>query len=211
MASYIRVIPIAVTFLACSASATVITFDPEAAGRGGSLSGIPDSPLTIGIATFTGGELREGEIGLPADQTGVYATQGFVGSEENPLRITFSAAVSGFSVLVLNGEDTRSYTVSDNLGDSFTASIPLAGALGKALFTLPGSGITSVSISSANNDDWSFAIDNVSFIATPEPSSILFVSPGLLMLGLAIFVQRYRSKAVAKSCSSLSLRSETAQ
>ena len=39
------------------ASASTIDFEAQAAGSGGNLTGIPDSPLTIGIATFTGGEL----------------------------------------------------------------------------------------------------------------------------------------------------------
>jgi hypothetical protein len=38
--------------LARPANATVIDFEAQAAGRGGSFTGIPDSPLTIGIATF---------------------------------------------------------------------------------------------------------------------------------------------------------------
>ena len=37
------------------AAATAIDFEAQATGRGGNLTGIPDSPLTIGIATFTGG------------------------------------------------------------------------------------------------------------------------------------------------------------
>ncbi|HEX4168102.1 MAG TPA: hypothetical protein VHZ55_21765 [Bryobacteraceae bacterium] len=47
--------------------ATVIDFEAQTANTGGSLSGIADSPLTIGPATFNGGELRNGEIGLNAD------------------------------------------------------------------------------------------------------------------------------------------------
>src|SRR5215831_14700419 len=83
------------------ASASIVDFEAQAANRGGNLTGIPDSPLTIGIATFTGGELREGLIGLLADQTGVYATQGLFGSgETNPLVITFATPVHDFSLFV---------------------------------------------------------------------------------------------------------------
>jgi len=49
---------LSVAVAAAPATATVINFDAQAAGSGGNLTGIPDSPLTIGIATFTGGELR---------------------------------------------------------------------------------------------------------------------------------------------------------
>jgi hypothetical protein len=72
--------------LALPVGATVIDFEAQAADRGGDLTGIPDSPLTIGIATFTGGELLRGEVGLNADPTGVYASEGLFGSgETNPL------------------------------------------------------------------------------------------------------------------------------
>jgi hypothetical protein len=63
--------------------------------------------------------LREGEIGLNADQTGVYSSEGLFGSgETNPLVITFSSPVSGFSIMVANGDVAQSYTVADDLGDS---------------------------------------------------------------------------------------------
>jgi hypothetical protein len=174
------------SLLATHGAASTIDFEAQAAGRGGSLTGIPDSPLTIGIATFTGGELLNAEVGLNADQTGVYATEGLFGSgETNPLTISFSAPVSGFSVFVLNGDDTRNYTVSDNLGDSITMSLPSAGSLGAATFSLPGNGLTSVQITSGNTDVWDFAIDNVTFaqtVATPEPGSILLLVAGLILL-----------------------------
>jgi hypothetical protein len=67
-------------------TASVINFNTQAADRGGNLTGIPDSPLPIGMATFSGGELLNAEVGLNVDQTGVYATQGLFGSgETNPL------------------------------------------------------------------------------------------------------------------------------
>ena len=168
------------------AMATVINFDAQAADRGGNLTGIPDSPLTIGIATFSGGELLNAEVGLNADQTGVYATQGLFGSgETNPLMITFASPVEQVSLFVANGDDVRNYTLSDNLGDSITKSLPSAGALGAASFSLPGSGITTVYVTSANADAWDFAIDNVTFTAgtsTPEPESLFLVGAGSILV-----------------------------
>jgi hypothetical protein len=164
-------------------AATVIDFETQAANTGGSLTGIPNSPLTVGIATFTGGELRGGEIGLNADQTGLYASEGLFGSgEANPLEITFASPVSDFSVFVANGDDVRSYTVSDNLGNSVTMSLASAGGLGAATFSLPGGGITAVDITSANADAWDFAIDNVTFTAAPEPRSLPLLGAGLALL-----------------------------
>jgi len=173
------------TLASSPVSATVIDFETQAANRGGSLTGIPDSPLSIGIATFTGGELRNGLINLPADETGIYVSEGLFGSgETNPLVITFAMPVSGFSVLVANGDSqNQTYTVSDDLGDSAIVTLALAGSLNNAARTvaLPGSGIRTVSITSANANFWNFAIDNVTFSAVPEPMSVSFVLSGLVL------------------------------
>ena len=173
------------TLASSPVSATVIDFETQAANRGGSLTGIPDSPLSIGIATFTGGELRNGLINLPADETGIYVSEGLFGSgETNPLVITFAMPVSGFSVLVANGDSqNQTHTVSDDLGDSAIVTLALAGSLNNAARTvaLPGSGIRTVSITSANANFWNFAIDNVTFSAVPEPMSVSFVLSGLVL------------------------------
>src|SRR5215469_12340096 len=136
------------TLASAPASATIIDFEVQAANRGGNLTGIPDSPLMIGIATFTGGELREGLINLPADETGVYASEGLFGSgETNPLVIVFATPVSDFSVRVANGDaQNQAYTVSDDLGDSVSVTLGLSGGLNNAAKTvaLSGSGITTV-------------------------------------------------------------------
>ena len=171
------------TLALAPASATIIDFEAQAANRGGNLTGIPDSPLTIGTATFTGGELRSGLINLPADETGVYASEGLFGSgETNPLVITFATPVSDFSVLVANGDaQNQTYTVSDELGDSASVTLALSGSLNNAAKTvaLSGSDITTVSITSANVSFWNFAIDNVTFSAVPEPMSVSLVLVGL--------------------------------
>jgi hypothetical protein len=169
---------------AVPASADVIDFEAQAANLGGNLTGIPDSPLTIGIATFTGGELRDGLVNFPADETGVYASEGLFGSGEiNPLVISFATPVRGFSVLVANGESqNQTYTVSDNLGDSTNFLLPLSGSNSASTVSLPGDGITSVLITSANANSWYFAIDNVTYTAVPEPASGLLVAGGLALI-----------------------------
>jgi hypothetical protein len=164
--------------------ADVIDFEAQTAAVGGNLTGIPNSPLTIGIATFTGGELLTGEIGVSADQSGVYATEGLFGSgETDPLEISFASPVDDLSVYVVNVDDTQSYTVSDNLDDSVTISLPSANDLGAATFSLPGKGITTVDITSADFTAWDFSIDNVSFTTTtpvPEPASLLLLVAGFI-------------------------------
>jgi len=98
--------------------ATVIDFDAQAANRSGNITGIPDSPLTIDLAAFSGGELLNAEVGTNADRSGVYASEGTFGSgETNPLLISFAVPVQAFSVLLLNGDDSMSYTASDDLGE----------------------------------------------------------------------------------------------
>jgi len=170
---------------AASLAAGTIDFEAEAANAGGFLTGIPDSPLAIGVAMFTGGELRRGEIGLIADQSGLYATQGVFGfGETNPLTILFAVPVSGFSVNVLNGENTATYTITDDVGDSISASLPPAGSGGAKIFSLPGVGIRRVDISSSNSDGWNFAIDDMISVAAPEPGPQLLLALGLLLLGL---------------------------
>jgi hypothetical protein len=168
------------------ASATTIDFEAEGATRGGNFTGTPDSPLTIGIATFTGGELLNAEAGLDADQTVVYASDKFAGpGETNPLVISFANPVQDFSVSVLNGDDARSYTVSDDLGHSITQSLVSAGSLGTFVFSFPGDRVTTIQITSANADAWDFAIDNVTFSQatdTPEPESLFLSGAGLLLV-----------------------------
>lgn len=189
--------------------ATVINFETQAANTGGNLTGIPNSPLTIGIATFTGGELRDAETGVNADQTGVYASEGLFGSgETNPLVITFASAVSGFSVLVVNADGAETYTVSDNLGDSVTRLLASINASGAAIFALPGNGLTKVDITSFDADSWNFAIDNVTFArstSTPEPESLLLVAAGVILLA-AIFGSRRARYAVRFSSAPLAGR-----
>lgn len=180
---------------ALAAHADVVNFDAQAVGAPTAFNGTVNSPLVIGTATFTGGQLLVNEIGPSADQTGVYATVSptFVaGSYTNPLDITFSSPVTGFSILVTNViADT--FTVADNVGDSSSMFVD-AGS--EQTFTLGGTGITSVTISTTDAS-WDFAIDDVTFspaavTATPEPSSL-----ALLGTGLAALVQFGRRRRTA--------------
>lgn len=131
------------------------------------------------------GELLHAEINLLADQTGVYSTEGLFGSDTNPLVIHFAVPVDDFSVFIANGDSAnQTHTVSDNLGDTVSVMLALSGSTSNSARTvsLPGSGITTVSIASANADFWNFAIDNVQFDAVPEPDSTLLVLGGLALI-----------------------------
>jgi hypothetical protein len=60
--------------------------------------------------------------------------------------------------------------------------LPSAGAEGARIFSRPAIGIRAVDISSSNTDGWNFAIDNVMFVATPEPGPGLLLSITFLLL-----------------------------
>jgi hypothetical protein len=170
--------------------ASVIDFEAQASNRGGNLTGIPDSPLTVGPATFTGGELLRGQIGLSLDTTGVYATQGLFGSgETNPLVIAFASPILDFTLLLLNNDNAGNYTVTDDVGDSVTNTLPSTSHGGAMLFALAGSGLTKVTITSANADAWGFSLDDVTFTSmpptpVPEPNYVFLLGSGLLAVAV---------------------------
>jgi PEP-CTERM motif len=166
--------------------ATQIDFEAQAANKGGTITAIPDPPLTIDIATFTGGELRNGIAGLNADQTGMYVSEGLFGSgETNPLIISFATPISGFSIFVANSNFAQNFSVSDNIGDSETLLVQSSGGV---TFALGGNGITQVDVASSQAF-WDFAIDNVSFTpatSAPEPGSFVLLGFGLLIAAVAV-------------------------
>ena len=102
--------------------------------------------------------------------------------------------ISGFAVSVADGDNTATYTVSDDVGDSISASLPSTGAAGARIFSLPGIGIQTVNILSSNTDGWNFAIDNVAFAAVPEPIPVSLVPIAFLLAGW--FAKRAVSRAV---------------
>ena len=170
-------------------AATVIDFEAQGASAPNGFTGSLNSPLVIGIATFTGGQLLRNQAG-GVDTTAVYATTNqTAGSYTDPLTITFSQPVSGFSIVVTN-EFPDTYIVADNKGGS--SSLPVNGNTNQ-VFTLPDSGITSVTVASNLTFAWDFAIDNVTFTpalaVAPEPATYLPVASGLFGV-LSIFKRR---------------------
>jgi hypothetical protein len=153
------------------ASATTTLIDFETLTGPSLFCPAAQSPLTIGVATFTGGTILDATANLPADQTTVYGTASFCVSPgySNTLGISFSRPVSNFSVLVLNGETvTVSYTVTDDAGGSVTKSLVSNLSSGADTFTLPDAGITSVTIGRTTPSAfYDFFIDNVRFTAFP--------------------------------------------
>jgi hypothetical protein len=126
-------------------------------------------PLTVGIATVSGGQILSGTSNLPADQSVLYGTAYFCPGCSPTITITFSQKVSNVSLFLYNGlTDTVTYTVADDKGGSQTVTLSSNLQSGTATVSLPDVGISQVTISGALAGEWDFFVDNVRF--APEGS-----------------------------------------
>jgi len=121
-------------------------------------------PLTIGIATFSGGQLLSAASQLANDRSTVYGTAYFAPGFLPTITINFSQPVGNFSVLIANGWAlTIDYTIQDDRGGIQTRTLgSLFDSSGAATLSLPSTGIRQVVISSGMSN-WNFVIDNVQF------------------------------------------------
>ncbi len=121
-------------------------------------------PLTVGIATFSGGQILGATSNLPADRSPVYGTAFFCPGCLPTLTINFSQKISNFSTFLLNGQlFTVTYTVQDDQGGSQTVSLVANLLSGAGTVMLSDSNITQVTITSNAGTEWDFFIDNVQF------------------------------------------------
>ena len=121
-------------------------------------------PLTIGIATFSGGQLLNAATSLPVDRSTVYGTADFCVACQPAITIDFSRRVSGFSLFLMNGLPfTVTYTVQDDLGTIQTVTLVANLNSGAQTVKLPDKGIIQVIITGDNSTSWDFLIDNVQF------------------------------------------------
>jgi hypothetical protein len=163
-------------------------------------------PTSIGTVTIEGGALFDDISYLPVDPTAVYGTAGnasgigvTTGSGfTNPITITFPSVLTSFSVDVLNGNtQSVTYEVADNLGNSASSVLApnFSGGLQSIGFAATGTVVTidaTTGQSTPSGMTWDFLIDNIEFTtrsttttSTPEPSSALLFTAGLLALGLS--------------------------
>jgi hypothetical protein len=125
-----------------------------------------EPPRTVGIATFSGGQLLNETASHPVNQTVIYGTANICTGCLSTITITFSQPVTDFSVFLMNGQTvTVTYTVQDVDGETET-TVELApnAESGAETVVLPGDGITHVTITpSGEFTNWDFLIDNVEF------------------------------------------------
>ena len=140
-------------------------------------------PVTVGIATFSGGHLLDETLSLPADQTTVYGTAtplfGCTGCSST-IFIDFSQAVSNVSLKVVNGQTfTVQYTVNVQDGSNPQVFFLVSnGESGQTTVTLPHTGVTQVQVTS-NAENWNFFIDDVQFAVQESAPVITTVAAGL--------------------------------
>lgn len=145
-------------------------------------------PLTVDLATFSGGQILSRATNLPANQTTVYGTAIFCSGCLPTITIDFSEAVSEFSVFVMNGQTfTVNYMVEDDQGGMSMISLVANFQSGAGTVSLPSTGIHMVSITSDAGGNWDFLIDNVKFSAAgcviPAEGAVTEPVPGGLSCG----------------------------
>ena len=124
-------------------------------------------PLTVGAATFTGGQLLTNTFSLPADETTLYGTSPGCDGCRPQLRINFSEPVTAPKLprtqrrrggVVVHGYDRRRYFRNSHADCKLRRRAQI--------FVVPGSAIASVTISRTQgipDTFWDFFIDDVRF------------------------------------------------
>jgi hypothetical protein len=143
-------------------------------------------------ATLTGGFVLKNTFNLPADESTVYGTAfgaatGINAGLSNPLTVTFSQNITGFSLDLYNGLNSNvQYVVSDNLGNSLTSTLSpnLSSGNSRIGFAAAGDVVTIAAVGS----NFDFFIDNITFdqslIGTPEPCPLALLGSGLVLIAL---------------------------
>jgi pimeloyl-ACP methyl ester carboxylesterase len=99
----------------------------------------------------------------------------------NPITITFPQIINNFGLDILNGLTSDvTYKLADNLGHSFTASVPPNLASGRTLAGFPAAGNV-VTVSAVSGlPSWDYFIDNIKFNYGPNLPSFIPSSPPTL-------------------------------
>lgn len=131
-------------------------------------------PLTVGLATFSGGQILDATNFLPANPTSVYGTAFFCPGCLPTLTIDFAEPVSDLSIFLMNGQTfVVTYFVEDDQGGMTQITLPANSNSGAGTVMLPSSGIRKATISGSAGA-WDFFIDNISFVAERQEFTISF-------------------------------------
>lgn len=172
------------------ASAYIITFDAQ--GLTGPSTAAATSVQTInvsvpiGTVTFSGGAILTQVTFLPADRTSVYYNSSFLpGSTTDVMTILFPQPVTNFLMYLYNGwTSPDTFTISNGLGGSVTASNVPANFSSGVVPVLFGDVGTQVTISTTN-PNYDFVIDNVQFDQGTTPGVPETSTWGMMMMGFA--------------------------
>ena len=121
-------------------------------------------PVTVGSATFSGGQLLTATSALPANRTTVYGTTDFIPGFQPELKIMFAEPVSEISFQVINGRTTPDTLIAtDDQGGMTQATVPPNFLSGQAILALPSAGVQEVIIRGSQGSRWNFYIDDIRF------------------------------------------------
>lgn len=128
-----------------------------------------EPPLTIGNASFTGGQIVTNVARLrKVDRSTVYGTAHFCSGCQSTITIEFSQPVSNVSFMLMNGRLARPwFEIRDDTGQTVKFRLGSYYARGSSkLITLPSSGIKKIVIGQTDGVAsfwWQFYIDNLRY------------------------------------------------
>jgi hypothetical protein len=162
---FTRILLISLTLLTATSvnlGQTPTTIDFEQFSGPSVFTGV-QPPLSVGVATFSGGQVLNATSFLPANPTKVYGTAFFCAGCLPTITIDFAQGISNFSAFVMNGQVFAvTYTVQDDQGGMQTLTLFPNFSSGAGTFTLPSTNIRRVTIRGSASD-WDFFVDNLRF------------------------------------------------
>lgn len=163
--------PVAVKYVASLIRHYFDAASPESTGcfidfekfPGGSIFTSVQPPLKVEGATISGGQILSNATNLPRNHTTVYGTAFFCNGCLPTMTIDFAHPVGDVSLLLMNGQTfTVNYTVTNNIGDLVTLSLPANSQSGANIVHLPAAGVSQVTVTSGTGS-WDFLVDNIGF------------------------------------------------
>lgn len=132
-------------------------------------------PLTVGNATFSGGQVLSGASFMPANRTKVYGTAHFCAGCASEIQIDFQEPVSELKLQIFNGMTTTiSYAVTADTGEQHLHTLSSNARGGFASINFSSKKISSVSIRGGSSSGFDFFVDNLVYTVGGEQFRINF-------------------------------------